>query len=136
MLSSKYCICAVIGVRKILKREPVVNLWKYVFKVTVHETLYSVKKLILSHPKVNPFYVYSLSVKKCILSHPNVNLFHVYSLSVKRCILSQLKVNPFYMYSLSVKKCILSQFKGTVQRDFRHPVFFIIQTVLGHWPMG
>ena len=26
--------------------------------------------------------------------------------------------------------------KGTVQRDFQLPVFFIIQTSLGHWSMG
>ena len=36
----------------------------------------------------------------------------------------QLNTNP--------KHCI----KGTVQRDFRPPVFFIIPTGLGHWPMG
>ena len=26
--------------------------------------------------------------------------------------------------------------KGTVQQDFQLPVFFIIQTSLGHWSMG
>ena len=27
-------------------------------------------------------------------------------------------------------------FKGTVQQDFRPPVFFIIRTGMGYWPMG
>ena len=31
---------------------------------------------------------------------------------------------------------ILCLLKGTVQRDFRPPVFFIIPTGLGHWLMG
>ena len=31
---------------------------------------------------------------------------------------------------------IFLTFKGTVQRDFRTPVFFIIWTSLGFWPMG
>ena len=29
-----------------------------------------------------------------------------------------------------------TDFKGTVQQDFRPPVFFILWTSLGHWPMG
>ena len=41
-----------------------------------------------------------------------------------------------FVFRKSVENLRAWVFKGTVQRDFRPTVFFIIQTSLGYWPMG
>ena len=40
-----------------------------------------------------------------------------------------------YGFLVSQLKTLL-YVKGTVQQDFWTPIFFIIRTNLGHWPMG
>ena len=44
-----------------------------------------------------------------------------------------LKITHLWASDYQAKMVLL---KGTVQRDFWPPVFFIIQTSLGHWPTG
>ena len=51
------------------------------------------------------------------------------------CHKAKAKWNPA-IFCLPASERSRISFKGTVQRDFRPQVFFIIQASLGHWPTG
>ena len=56
------------------------------------------------------------------------------------CTLFYKKHSAQLLFCMPLEKKIIGSIyvyiKGTVQRDFRPPVFFIVQTSLGHWSMG
>ena len=77
-----------------------------------------------SHPTVVP----SSWDKKCL----RVCVLH--GRASKKVSFSDLQKQLLSVYFFTVS--LHTSVRGTVHRDFWPPVFFIIQTGLGHWPMG
>ena len=50
--------------------------------------------------------------------------------------LCELFLIPLIYFQVNVVLKVVLSLKGTVQRDFWHPVFYYYSTYLGHWPKG